>query len=120
MHAPLSSSADRIARGRFSDWPLAVKSILGFWLFYALTIVARAFLGSDPMTMLSNKMLTVFVGILLTFFVYLISAGLTPGANIRKKAVVAAIASLIASWGMAGMGGTAPTGPAAGGRVRAA
>ena len=102
MHAPLSSSADRIARGRFSDWPLAVKSILGFWLFYALTIVARAFLGSDPMTMLSNKMLTVFVGILLTFFVYLVIAGLTPGANIRKKAVVAAIASLIASWGMAG------------------
>ncbi len=50
MHAPLSSSADRLARGRFSDWPLALKSILGFWFFYALTIVARAFLGSDPMT----------------------------------------------------------------------
>ena len=26
-----------------------MKSILGFWLFYALTVVARAFLGSDPL-----------------------------------------------------------------------
>ena len=102
MHAPLSSSADLIARGRFSDWPLALKSILGFWLFYALTIVARAFLGSDPITILSNKMLTVLIGIVLTGFVYLAVAALAPGASIRKKAVVAALASFIASWGMAG------------------
>ena len=37
------------ARTRFSDWPLAVKSILGFWFFYALTVVARAFLGHRPL-----------------------------------------------------------------------
>ena len=102
MHAPLSSSADRIVRGRFSDWPLALKSILGFWLFYALTIVARAFLGSDPMTIVSNKMLTVVIGIVLTGLVYLVIAGLTPTASIRKKAVVAVLASFVASWGMAG------------------
>jgi hypothetical protein len=93
---------DRLAPGRFSDWPLALKSILGFWFFYALTIVARAFLGSDPMTMLSNKMLTVFIGILLTGVVYLVIAGLAGRANIRTKAVVAALASLVASWAMAG------------------
>ena len=87
MHAPLSSSADLIARGRFSDWPIALKSILGFWLFYALTIVARAFLGSDPTTILSNKMLTVLIGIVLTCFVYLAIAGLTPGASIRTRQV---------------------------------
>jgi two-component system LytT family sensor kinase len=40
---------------RLSDWPLAVKSILGFWLFYAVTVVARAFLGHDPVTVLENK-----------------------------------------------------------------
>ena len=102
MHAILASSADRIERGRFSDWPLAVKSIIGFWLFYALTIVARAFLSSDPATVLTNKMVTVLIGILLTGLVYLVIAGFTPGANIRKKAVVAALASFIASWGMAG------------------
>ena len=43
-------------RTRFGDWPLAVKSILGFWLFYALTVVARASLGTDPWTMLTNKL----------------------------------------------------------------
>ena len=40
---------------RFGDWPLALKSILGFWLFYALTVVARAFLGTDPLTMLDQQ-----------------------------------------------------------------
>jgi len=89
-------------RTRFSDWPLAVKSILGFWLFYALTLVARAFLGTDPLTTLSNKMLIVLIGVVLTGLIYLAIAGLTPGASIGKKAVVAAIASFAASLGMAG------------------
>jgi hypothetical protein len=93
---------DYSARTRFGDWPLALKSILGFWLFYALTIVARAFLGTDPMTMLSNKMMVVLIGVVLTGGVYLVIAWLTPGASIRKKAVIAAIASFVASWGMAG------------------
>jgi two-component system LytT family sensor kinase len=102
MHATFSKLEDRTAPGRFSDWPLALKSILGFWFFYALTILARAFLAADPLTMLSNKMLTVGIGIALTGLVYIAIAALTPGANIRKKAVVAAIASFAASWGMAG------------------
>jgi len=89
-------------RTRFSDWPLAVKSIVGFWLFYALTLVARAFLGTDPLTTLSNKMLIVLIGVVLTGLIYLAIAGLTPGASIGKKAVVAAIASFAASLGMAG------------------
>jgi hypothetical protein len=41
-------------RARFSDRRLAVKSILGFWFFYALTVVVRAFLGSDPWTTLEH------------------------------------------------------------------
>jgi hypothetical protein len=102
MHATFPKLEDRTVPGRFSDWPLALKSILGFWFFYALTIGARAFLAADPLTMLSNKMLTVGIGIVLTGLVYLAIAGLTPGANIWKKAVVAAIASFGASWGMAG------------------
>src|SRR5882724_3952515 len=50
---------------RFSDWPLALKSILGFWLFYALTVVARAFLGTDPWAVLENKLVVVGIGIAL-------------------------------------------------------
>ena len=56
-----------LREGRVTDWPLAVKSILGFWLFYALTVVLRAFLGRDPATVLQNKAVTVSVGIILTF-----------------------------------------------------
>ena len=59
------------ARTRFRDWPFAVKSILGFWSFYALTVVARAFLGSDPWTLLENKLVVVGIGILLTGLIYL-------------------------------------------------
>ena len=53
-----------VARTRFSDWPFAVKSILGFWLFYAATVAIRAFLGSDPWTMLENKLVVIGIGIL--------------------------------------------------------
>ena len=42
-------------RSRFDDWPLALKSILAFWLFYSVTVAARALLGSDPLTVVQNK-----------------------------------------------------------------
>jgi signal transduction histidine kinase len=89
-------------RSRFSDWPLAVKSILGFWFFYALTVIARAFLGSDPWTTLQNKLVVLVIGIGLTGLIYLAVASLAAGASIRRKAVVAAIASAFASLVMGG------------------
>ena len=57
-------------RTRFDDWSLAVKSILGFWFFYFLTVVARAFLGRDPITVMENRAVTIGAGIILTFGVY--------------------------------------------------
>src|SRR5215213_3719065 len=89
------------ARTRLSDWPLAVKSILGFWLFYAATVAARAFLGSDPLTILQNKLLIIGVGIVLTGFIYLAIARLGGTSGIRRKAIVAAIASVLGSGMMA-------------------
>src|SRR5215213_2270066 len=103
MHAPLSSSADRLTRSRFSDWQLAVKSILGFWFFYALTIVARAFLGSDPLTTLSNKMLTILAGIVLTGFVYAAIVLFSGRGSVRKQAITAGLVSFLAGWAMAGL-----------------
>ena len=82
---------------RFSDWPLAAKSILGFWFFYALTVVARAFLGSDPWTTLENKLAVIAIGMALTGLIYLALATRRADAGIRRKAVIAAIASAIAS-----------------------
>ncbi len=88
------------SRTRFADWPLALKSILGFWLFYALTVVARAFLGSDPWTTLENKLVVIGIGIVLTGLIYLAIAALGSRRGIRRKAMIAAVGSAIArsSW----------------------
>ena len=89
-------------RTRFDDWRLAFKSILGFWLFYAATVVARAFLGTDPLTTLQNKLIVIGLGIVLTGFIYLAIAGLAAHGGMRRKAIIAVVASLITSLAMAG------------------
>ncbi len=88
---------------RFGDWPLALKSILGFWLFYALTVVARAFLGTDPLTVLTNKLSVIVIGIVVTLLIYLAIAAFGLGHTIGRKAIIAAAASLI---GAVAMGAT--------------
>ena len=90
-------------RTRFGDWPLALKSILGFWLFYALTVVARAFLGTDPLTVLTNKLSVIGIGIVVTALIYVAIAAFGAGHRIGRKAVIAAASSLI---GAVAMGGT--------------
>ena len=86
---------------RFADWRLAVKSILGFWLVYAATVVARAFLGSDPWTVLYNKIATIGVGIVLTFAVYALINMIAGQSGIRRKAITAAVLSFLAAIGQA-------------------
>ena len=86
-----------VARTRFSDWPFAVKSILGFWLFYAATVVIRAFLTTDPWTIVENKLLIIGFGIVINGLVYLAIAGFSTGHTIRRKAIVAAISCALAS-----------------------
>ena len=81
----------------FADWPLAVKSILGFWLFYALTVVIRAFLGGDPLTVLENKTVTISTGIVLTFGIYAVLSLLTFNASLRRRVIVGIAASLAAA-----------------------
>jgi two-component system LytT family sensor kinase len=96
------NSIDDLAEKRFSDWPLALKSILGFWLAYALTVVVRAALAADPLTILQNKLVNIAAGILLTGLVYVaIALFARNGSGIRRKAIVAGIASVAAAFGMA-------------------
>jgi hypothetical protein len=97
----VTSTNPELAGRRFSDWPLALKSILGFWLFYALTVAVRAALGSDPGAILQNKLLNIGIGILLTGLVYAAIVLFGNGfANIRRKAIVAGIASAVAACAM--------------------
>ena len=86
---------------RFDDWPLALKAIGILWAFYILTVVARAFLSTDPVTVLQNKIWTFSAGILLTFGIYLLIGWLAPGPNLRRKTIVAGLSSLLAAVGMA-------------------
>src|SRR5688500_20199443 len=72
-HSEISAARVRPRRSdgtRFADWPLALKSILGFWLVYYLTVVARAFLSPDPGTILFNRSFTLVIGIVLTLGIY--------------------------------------------------
>jgi two-component system LytT family sensor kinase len=85
------------ARTRFGDWKFALKSILGFWIFYSATVVARAFLGTDPVTILENKLAVIAAGIVLTCLIYVAIAQFAGRASIRRKAVVASIASALAA-----------------------
>ena len=90
-----------VVRSRFDDWPLAVKSILGFWFFYLLTVVARAFLGRDPLTVLENKAVTISAGVLLTFAVYAAIRYFAGRHGLRRQALVAGTASFFAAAALA-------------------
>jgi hypothetical protein len=102
MTVPMLMMPHPVARTRFSDWPFAVKSILGFWLFYAVTVLVRAFLTADPWTMVENKMLYLGIGIVITAIMYLAIASVGPAASIRRKVVVAAISATLGSVVMGG------------------
>ena len=93
----------RARSGRFADWPLALKSILGLWLFYYLTVVARAFLTKDPGTVLFNRSINTVLGIILTIGVYVAFAYLARSATLRKRVVIGLVASLVAGGTQAGL-----------------
>ena len=97
MTVPMLMMPPPMAQSRFRDWPFAIKSILGFWLFYAATVVARAFLGSDPWTMLQNKLMVILIGIVINGLIYLAITALVTKANVRRKAVIAGLSCVIGS-----------------------
>jgi hypothetical protein len=86
-----------MAQTRLGDWPFALKSILGFWLFYAMTVVARAFLGADPWTMLQNKLMVILIGIVINGLIYLAITALGTRTSIRRKAVIAGLSCALGS-----------------------
>ena len=100
MTVPMLMMPQPTVRTLFVDWPFAIKSILGFWLFYALTVAIRAFLGSDPWTMLENKLVVIGIGILITGVMYVAISSLSTGETIRRKAIIAGVSAAIGSFVM--------------------
>ena len=81
---------------RLPDLPLALKTIVGFWLFYFATVVVRALLVGEERHLLDGTAPGILVGILVTFIVYLVLrwAG---RETLRTKVIVAAIVCVPAS-----------------------
>ena len=104
MNVPMLMTRPPVAPARFSDWPLALKSIVGFWAFYALTVIARAFLGADPFTVLENKLLVIGVGIVITLAIYVAISTLGEGSSIRRKAAIALVSSMIGALTLGSIG----------------
>ena len=90
-------------RSRFGDWPLAVKSILGFWLFYYLTVVARAMLTQDAATILLNRSLTLAIGIVLTAGIYAAFAFFARTGGQSRRMVVGLIGAVVAGMAQSGL-----------------
>ncbi len=84
--------------GRFHDLPLAIKSILGFWFFYFITIMLRAVvIGQGFGEMASRRTAGIVVGIILTFGVYAALRFFAAGGGLKRMTVVAAIAGVPAA-----------------------
>lgn len=81
---------------------MAGKSILGFWLFYLLTVVARALMGSDASKLIENRAVVIAVGIVLTFAVYVTVRLLGQGTSLGRRAIIAGGASFIAAGALSG------------------
>jgi hypothetical protein len=84
--------------GRFHDLPLAIKSILGFWFFYFLTLMLRAIVvGHGLGELFSRRTAGILVGIMLTFGVYLALRLFAPRGGLKRMIAVAAIAGVPAA-----------------------
>src|SRR5258708_36091454 len=102
MTVPVFMMPPPTIRTRFQDWPLAVKSILGFWSFYALTVALRALLAPNALNAISDKLLNIAVGVVVTGLLYGVIAGVRSRASLRRKTVIAALTSLIGAVAMSG------------------
>ena len=84
--------------GRFSDLPLAIKSIIGFWFFYFVTVMLRAVvIGHGINEMLLSRSAGILVGVALTFMVYFALRMFAAGAPLKRMITVAAIAGVPAA-----------------------
>ena len=79
---------------RFADWPLALRSIAGFWLFYLATVLLRAFIGPEAASAMTFRVINAVVGVALTGLIYLALALFARGASVLRMTVVAAAAAL--------------------------
>ena len=81
-------------RLHFADWPLALRSITGFWLFYLATVLLRAFIGPEAASAMTDRIVNAVVGVILTALIYVALALFARGGSVVRMTTVAAAAAL--------------------------
>jgi hypothetical protein len=92
----METLTDYSSNRRLPDLPLAAASIVGFWLFYLATVVARTWLIGESLAWLGYRALGCLVGILLTLLVYLVLSR-AARESVRIQIIAAAIACVPAA-----------------------
>ena len=93
-HVQLTPRGTADWRARLADWPLALRSITGFWLFYLATILLRALLGPEAASAMTFRVINAVVGVALTVVIYLALVLFARNGAVRRMAIVAAVAAL--------------------------
>ncbi|MCY7397293.1 MAG: histidine kinase [Sphingomonas bacterium] len=86
-------------RSRFADWPLALRSIAYFWLFYLGTVLLRAAIGpvDEAASAVGMRAFNAVLGVVLTGLIYLSLALLARSQSVRRMAIVASVSALPAA-----------------------
>lgn len=97
--APAHPGPDRL----LADWPLAVKSILFFWLFYFAITAMRVAITDIPgqAEMMRRRLMVIALACLVSFLVYLVLR-LLRSAPMRYRLIAAGLVTLPAALLLAG------------------
>ena len=93
----MSSASLFSAEGRFSDWRLAVQSIIGFWAFYLVTVLLRGLFSAEAAAAMSFRALNAGVGLVLTVLIYIAIRMIARDGTVRQMALTAAATALPAA-----------------------
>ena len=83
--------------GRFSDWRLAVQSIIGFWAFYLVTVLLRGLFSDEAAAAMIFRALNAGVGLVLTVLIYVAIRLIARDGTVRQMALTAAATALPAA-----------------------
>ncbi|WP_265530260.1 sensor histidine kinase [Sphingomicrobium marinum] len=95
----MQHSAIQGGRRAFGDLGFAAKTIGAVWAIYIVTVVVRAILSGDFDAVIINRAPTIITGVLLTFGIYFAIHSVAEGAGVKRRTIVAAVASIFAAIG---------------------
>jgi two-component system LytT family sensor kinase len=99
----MANIAHPAATRRFPDWQLALKSILGFWAFYLVTVLLRGLLGPEAASAISNRATNAAVGLAMTVLIYVVLRLFARDGSVRRMVIIAALAILPAAIAMSAL-----------------